>query len=71
MSDSFGMRDSDFISHDRPSYASALPRREYYQPLPRANMILVRDHLQNALHAQPNAEAQKYIVLAIKELERI
>ena len=44
--------------------------RDYPEALPRANMILVRDHLQNALHAQPNAEAQKYIVLAIKEIER-
>lgn len=71
MSNEFGMRDSDFISHNTSSLPSLrrMPR-DYPEALPRANMILVRDHLQNALHAQPNAEAQKYIVLAIKEIER-
>lgn len=70
MSNDFGMRDSDRISQDRPELTSVPLRRGHYESLPRANMILVRDHLQNAMRAGLNSEAQKYIVLAIKELER-
>lgn len=70
----FSMSDAQYEARGMPpsfkEHGYAQPRQEYYAPLPRANLILVREHLQSAMHASPNAEAQKYIVLAIKEIER-
>lgn len=55
-------------------YSAALfePERrgEYVIPLPRANLIIVRDHLQNAMRAGLNSEALRCVVAAIKELDR-
>lgn len=43
---------------------------KYYSPIPRANLILVREHLQNAMRAGLNSEALRCVVAAIKEIER-
>lgn len=43
---------------------------KYAEPLPRANLILVREHLQNAMRAGLNSEALKHVIQAIRELER-
>lgn len=48
----------------------AQPQREYYEALPRANLIIVREHLQNAMRAGLNSEALRCVVAAIKEIER-
>ena len=70
----FSMSDAQYEARGMPpsfkEHGYAQPRQEYYAPLPRANLIIVRDHLQNAMRAGLNSEALKYIVLAIKELER-
>lgn len=48
----------------------AQPDRSYPEPLPRANLIIVREHLQNAMRAGLNSEALRCVVAAIKEIER-
>jgi len=47
-----------------------LSRGHYAAPLPRANLIIVRDHLQKAMQAGLNSEALRCVVAAIKEIER-
>lgn len=69
MSGDNGMSIDDFhcepkqIVRHRPSVPS-------YNTIPRANLVLVREHLQNAMQAGLNSEALKCVVNAIKELER-
>lgn len=67
MSDEFGMSVDDF--HCEPKQ-TVLSRGHYAAPLPRANLIIVRDHLQNAMRAGLNSEALRCVVAAIKEIER-
>lgn len=46
-------------------------KRNHYKSLtPRANLLIVRDHLQNAMRAGLNSEALRCVVAAIKEIER-
>lgn len=67
----FSMSPSEYEARGMPpSFKEHGYAQPYYSPLPRANLILVREHLQNAMRAGLNSEALKYIVLAIKELER-
>lgn len=55
----------------RPDFTSELPVTAGYTPaLPRANLIIVREHLQNAMRAGLNSEALRCVVAAIKEIER-
>lgn len=78
MRDEYGMLDDDFhcepkqiVLNRRPDFTSELPVTAGYTPaLPRANLILVREHLQNAMRAGLNSEALKHVIQAIRELER-
>lgn len=47
-----------------------MERNHYKSLTPRANLIIVREHLQNAMRAGLNSEALKYVIQAIRELER-
>lgn len=42
----------------------------YAHPMPRANALIIREHLQEALRAGLNSEALRHVVAAIKEIER-
>ena len=70
----FSMSDAQYEARGMPpsfkEHGYAQPRQEYYAPLPRANLILVREHLQNAMRAGLNSEALRCVVAAIKEIER-
>jgi hypothetical protein len=68
MSDEYGMRESDFTSHDRPKISDQI-QRGYYKHS-NANLVLVRAHLQDALQAGASGEVLRAIVRAIKEIER-
>ena len=78
MRDEYGMSVDDFhcepkqiVLKRRPDFTSELPVTAGYTPaLPRANLILVREHLQNAMRAGLNTEALRCVVQAIKEIER-
>ena len=78
MTDEYGMSVDDFhcepkqlVLKRRPDFTSELPVTAGYTPaLPRANLILVREHLQNAMRAGLNSEALRCVVAAIKEIER-
>ena len=67
MTDDFGMSVDDFHIEKPRGYT---PERRFPEPLPRANLILVRDHLEAAMRAGLNTEAWRHVVNAIKELER-
>ena len=78
MRDEYGMLDDDFhcepkqiVFRRKPDFSDELPITAGYTPaLPRANLILVREHLQNAMRAGLNSEALRCVVAAIKEIER-
>ena len=67
----FSMSDAQYEARGMPpSFKEHGYAQPYYAPLPRANLILVREHLQNAMRAGLNSEALKFVIQAIRELER-
>lgn len=64
------MKEGGIVPNTKDYSAALLERGEYVMPLPRANLIIVRDHLQNAMRAGLNSEALRCVVAAIKEIER-
>ena len=46
------------------------PDDSYPVPLPRANLIIVREHLQKAMLSGLTREALSHVIAAIKEIER-
>ncbi len=63
----FSMSDAQYEARGMPP---EFKEHGYFQPRQRANLVLVREHLQNAMQAGLNSEALSFVIKAIREIER-